>query len=56
MKEGDDERSRLSRERNDLSRRHQDLVEVVSSLRSELVCNERKMKELDSELLAVSWN
>nr|CAB3257978.1 kazrin [Phallusia mammillata] len=53
MKEGDDERSRLSRERNDISRRHQDLTEVVSSLRNELVCNERKIKELESELQAV---
>uniref|UniRef100_H2YB28 SAM domain-containing protein n=1 Tax=Ciona savignyi TaxID=51511 RepID=H2YB28_CIOSA len=51
MKEADEERSRLTRERNELSRRHQDQLEVVTSLRGEVVGNEKRLRELDSELV-----
>ena len=54
MKMADEERSMLSKERNDISRKHQDLLEVVTTLRSELVSNERRIRELDAELITVS--
>ncbi|XP_078488942.1 kazrin isoform X1 [Ciona intestinalis] len=51
MRESDDERSRLTRERNDLSRRLQDQVEIVTSLRGEVVGNEKRLREMESEVL-----
>ena len=54
MKEVDEERCRLSKEKNEVCRKHQDLSEVVSDLRAELMANERKIRELESELSVVS--
>ncbi|CAK8691010.1 unnamed protein product [Clavelina lepadiformis] len=50
MREADEERNRLSRERNDFSRKHQDQTEVVNTLRAELMANEKKIREIETEL------
>ena len=54
MREADEERNRLSRERNDFSRKHQDQTEVVNTLRAELMANEKKIREIETELSIVS--
>ena len=53
IREADEERVQLSRDRKDLSRKHQDLVEVVATLRGELVTSERRIRELEIEIASV---
>ena len=55
IREADEERVRLTRERKDLARKHDDLVEVVATLRVELVASERKTRELEIETSSVSF-
>lgn len=54
IKEANEDKNLLSKEKNDLIRKCEELHEVVSGLRAELVANEKKMKEQELEILVVS--
>ena len=53
LREADDERIRISKERSELSRSYDNLKEKVETLRSQLTKSEAKTREFESELLMV---